>query len=276
MTGFRIHIVGCAPRAGTTLLKELVSGGFETSSLAPHEVSVLVRPRRLRGVCVSKHPHEVATAARLLRIDPGLRVIYCLRDPRDVVCSRHPNDPSRFSVGFGTWMRYDAVARRIGHPGFLTIRYEDLVADPDSVQLFLSSALPFLVRSRRFSETLSAIETSEASQRAMHYAGLIHRRRVGAWKHNLPRIREQLERFPGMKHELVARGYETGHEWVRILDGVESEPCLEKERGLRKAWYSRRRRQRMWLAIKYLVKMELDRAIARDELGAAHIRSLPR
>jgi hypothetical protein len=276
VTGFRIHIVGCAPRAGTTLLKELVSGSFETSSLAPHEVSVLVRPRRLRGVCVSKHPHEVVPAGRLLRVDPRLWVIYCLRDPRDVVCSRHPNDPSQYVVGFEIWSRYDTVARRTSHPRFMTVKYEDLVMDPDSVQTFLSAAMPFLVPRRLFSETLSFAQTSEASRRAMHNAHRIHQGSVGVWRQNLPRIREQLERFPEMKHELIARGYETGHEWVRILDGIESEPCLEKERGTRKAWYSRRRRQRMWLAIKYLVKMELDRATSRDELGAAHIGSLPR
>jgi len=273
VAGFRIHIVGCAPRAGTTLLKELVGGGFETRSLAPHEVSVLVRPRRLRGVCISKHPHEVVPAGRLLRVDPRLWVIYCLRDPRDVVCSRHPNDPSRYVVGFETWSRYDTIARRTSHPRFVTVKYEDLVADPDSVQSFLAAAMPFLVPRCLFSETLSSNQTSEASRRAMHGALRIHQDSAGAWRDHLPRIREQLERFPALKDDLISRSYETDHDWVRILDGVEPQPCPEKERGPRSAWYSRRRRRRMWLAMKYLVKMELDHITSDDELSRETSRS---
>lgn len=260
MAGFRIHIVGCAPRAGTTLLKELVNGGFETESLAPHEVSVLVRPRHLRGVCVSKHPNEVSTARLLLPLDPHLWVIYSLRDPRDVVCSRHPNDLSQYWVGFDTWERYDRVARRIKHPRFLTVRYEDVITKPDATQDSLLRSMPFLVRTRRFSEALAAVDTSEASRRAMHHAGRIHRDSIGGWKRYTPRIADQLDRYPELKDELVVRGYESDHEWISILRDVRREPIVEKNRYRRRRWLTRRRLNRAWLAVKYLGKLVLDRS----------------
>lgn len=267
--GYRVHIVGCAPRAGTTLLKELLLGGFETTSLSEHEVSVLVRPRRMRGVCVSKHPHEISTARRLLALDHSLWVIYCLRDPRAVVCSRHPNDPGLYWVGFDTWLRYDSVARRIDHPRFTTVRYEDIVRDPDSVQQFLAAHMPFLTVTHPFSEPLSGRATSNASRRAMHNADRIHEKSVAGWQQNLPRIREQLQRFPALQHEVVARGYETSPDWVEILRDVPLESLREKPRGDgRKFRFSRRKARRAWLGVKYLGKMYLDRL--RQSKGSVH------
>ena len=70
------------------------------------------------------------------------KTVVCLRDPRDVLTSRHPNAPDRYWVSAERWVK--AVERSLvvrNHPNVSFIRYESLVTDPLSEMKKLGSAL---------------------------------------------------------------------------------------------------------------------------------------
>ena len=86
-----------------------------------------------------------------LRADPEFYVVYLLRDPRDVIVSRHAKDDSRYYVNVRVWRELDTIARRVdGHERFLTLKYEDFVSDPDRVQDAICRRFTWLERRHDF------------------------------------------------------------------------------------------------------------------------------
>ena len=86
----RVHIVG-APRSGTTLLLELMTTGFRFSHCGKEEVSLLNTPKVLpsNGMLCTKNPQDWALMRYILPVDPDQYFITTVRDPRDVVVSKH-------------------------------------------------------------------------------------------------------------------------------------------------------------------------------------------
>ena len=68
-----------------------------------------------------------------------------MRDPRDVIVSRHGQDRERYWTSLRIWKQRLPIVRALsGHDRFLLVRYEDLVADPDRVERHIleSAAVP--------------------------------------------------------------------------------------------------------------------------------------
>ncbi len=148
-------ILGGCPRSGTTLLlsvlgshSRIYSIGQETATLYPR-----IRPlwllkwllledkfhlRRIpagkRRFC-EKTPGNLRHTERIIDLFAGrLKVINMFRDGRDVITSRHPLDPQKYWVSIETWVndvRYGLHVATDEHVH--TIKYEDLVATPESV-----------------------------------------------------------------------------------------------------------------------------------------------
>lgn len=217
----RIHIVGSSPRTGTTLLHELVVHGFVVAGAGEHERSIFRRPRHEGEVCVTKDPQDVLVAARLLAIDPDLCFLHMVRDPRDVVVSRHGRRPERYWSTLALWKLYHTAARRAeGHPRFLTLRYEDLVRDPDAAQERIAAFLPFLKRRGAFSEVHRVATPPRAALVALGGLRAVAPDRIGSWKAHLPRVAAQIARHGSLDADLVALGYEPDGRWREILRGV--------------------------------------------------------
>src|SRR4029453_7674218 len=82
---------------------------------------------------------------RRLRFDRHFHIICMLRDPRDVVTSRHRHDMTRYWAPLRLWKRNLRHAKTIfDHPRVILVRYEDLVTKPDKVQADIARRLPFL------------------------------------------------------------------------------------------------------------------------------------
>lgn len=81
-----------------------------------------------------KTPHHAWNTETLFEWYPGARVIHLLRDPRDVTASLF-NVPwgRRSAVTNGRlWVSLTRAAERSRHrPGYLRLRYEDLIEDPE-------------------------------------------------------------------------------------------------------------------------------------------------
>lgn len=146
--------IGGAPRSGTTLLISILGShphihaiDYETASFHPElrpeklVAALLFRPgnRKLNRIPPGKTRYCEKTPANIRHIDElfdfyegRIRFINIFRDGRDVVTSRHPEDPDQYWVPIRRWVQ-DAKrgleAERKGQ--VLSIKYEDLVENPE-------------------------------------------------------------------------------------------------------------------------------------------------
>ena len=72
----RIHIVGCGPRTGTTLMAQMAIASFEIDRYTDHEDTIYTWPTRKADIYLTKHPHDVLVVEPTLRLIPNLYVIY--------------------------------------------------------------------------------------------------------------------------------------------------------------------------------------------------------
>ena len=156
----------------------------------------------------------------------NLYAIYMLRDPRDMVVSRHGADAKRYWASLKYWKTYTPYARRLdSHSRFIMVRYEDLVAQPDAVQAHLMERMPFLVSRGPFSQYHELAQPSEAAMKALRGVRPVSSASVGSWRKHLPRVVGQLQRHGSITEDLIAYGYEEDDTWERELEGIE--PDLE-------------------------------------------------
>lgn len=83
---------------------------------------------------VEKTPRNVRNYGGILRhFGERVRIVNIVRDGRDVVLSRHPYSGREHHVSPARWVHDVALgAKYEGRPQVRTVRYEDLVAEPDA------------------------------------------------------------------------------------------------------------------------------------------------
>lgn len=217
-----IHIVACSPRSGTTLLHEAMVTCFRIDRHYEHEIRFHQVEAEIGEILVTKRPKDTMYMPAVLDDDPELYVIYVLRDPRDVICSRHGKNREQYYSNIRLWRQMHSYARKMqGHPRFLEIRYEDFVSDPDGTQDLIARKFPWLEKKHRFSEYHEYAEISEKSVTAMHSIRPIAPTSVAVWTKFPGRIKGQQMLHGSLTPELVECGYETSADWERVLDDVE-------------------------------------------------------
>jgi len=219
----RIHIVGC-PRSGTTLTLESMVQSFDIDGWSSKELvyaKALAVPDSAHRVYCSKQPRDFLVMVRLLPLEPDLHVVFLLRDPRDVVASRHKLDPGRYWTNLRIWKRALAAARRVfDHPRFVLLRYEDLVRDPEGTQAELARRLPFLTPTGPMREFSARADPSNQSLEALHELRPIDDRSIGRWRRHKPRVAGQIRQHGPVSDELIEFGYEEDAAWLEELEGV--------------------------------------------------------
>jgi hypothetical protein len=216
----RIHIVGVSPRTGTTLLAECMVACMNIDAFESHEASVS-RLRLGPRVYLTKRPADLFAIGPRLSVDPHFHALCLMRDPRDVIVSRHGKDDHRYWTSLRTWKRRLPVVRaRTGHERFLLIRYEDLVADPNGIERRIRERLPFLEAVRPFSAFPTVATPSATALEALGPIRPFDADSVGHWRNHLPRVAGQLAQYGPITDELVEFGYERDASWLSLLDGV--------------------------------------------------------
>ena len=221
------HIVVCGyPRSGTTLLYNMLRHGVAEYRFFDRETRALDAlgnsPR------ITKRPADAFEAGRIARAT-GARFIAVVRDPRAVLCSVHANSRGRYKVNWNfswrTAARRGIVGRHQGliqwdialHaiPGAVTVRYEDLVADPSGQQARLEQEFGF-VRAGPFAD----FHRADIPPRLAHQLNgvrPVEASRLAAWRCHPERIREQFFACPALFDLLIARGYEKDRTWFSNL-----------------------------------------------------------
>lgn len=230
----RIHIIGCA-RSGTTMLQYAMAAFADT--LLPdaetriwgypslRETLALVRrclyPRRRRYLVTKRvygwfRPEEVS---RLLysTLRHGFFVVHVVRDPRDVLTSR--KGERELYVELERWRRSARASalvlerlRAAGYSRVLTVRYEDIVAQPERVGCLLMDRTGLRLRPgvaswARLRDNLAIVGQTVARAQAMHSIRDFDPRSVGRWRRHAEQrefvrrllrespVREDLHRF---------------------------------------------------------------------------------
>lgn len=216
----RVHVCG-APRSGTTLMQELMTTAFDLDSGGRHEHSLLrPPPPGLRNFCSKWPDREHPRLA--LAVSPRLHIICMVRDPRDVVVSRHPQQPEIYWANLRMWFALHADIRRLrDHPRFHIVRYEDLVTDPDAVQARIAARIPALERRAAFSDFVRIARPSAAAIRAMGGLRDIDAASIGAWRKAPARVAGQIRLHGDVAPALIELGYEPDASWRAALVGVE-------------------------------------------------------
>jgi Sulfotransferase family len=170
----RIHILGCS-RSGTTMLhlamvcfKNVVISECESDIWYPYlpQRAELVarmgwRPSRKHYI-TKRHfgwfmPHRVEDLIEQTRLE-NIGLIHLVRDPRDVMLSKHLSDnrgSSQPYVSAEHWYRSILAADRIfealkTHTRKIALRYEDIVRDPGHTEQRISAAFGLQRNARAF------------------------------------------------------------------------------------------------------------------------------
>jgi hypothetical protein len=217
----RIHVTGLGPRTGTTLMAESMVACFAIDAFDDHEAQVWML-RRNCAVYLSKFPGLADLLRRRLRFDPHFHVILMLRDPRDVVTSRHGTDAARYWAPLRLWKSNLRNAKPfLSHPRVIPVRYEDLVTKPDEVQADIARRLPFLRQTAAFTEFHRRADPSAKAVKALGGVRAISADSIGNWRRHLPRLAGQLSHHGPITAELIELGYEQDNAWLAALDGIE-------------------------------------------------------
>ncbi|MDX1491936.1 MAG: sulfotransferase [Pseudohongiellaceae bacterium] len=246
-----IHIVGC-PRSGTTLMMELMSACFAHDECCDHEISIFEPVPQGIDLYISKKPTDILHIKHIFEKDPELFVINVVRDPRAVFTSKHHSNRDIYFCNYKIWKKCDLAAQSFeNHERFLTIRYEDLVDQPDACQDLIANKFPFLQKKHPFSQYHKVAAPPENALKAMEGLRPVNSTSLDKWKQHLPRVKEQLQRNPSLTTDLIRRDYESSTEWEEVLHGAKAQrlPCRypeqdswlkETEKAIRMWWRSKR------------------------------------
>lgn len=255
-----IHIVACSPRSGTTLLHEVMVTCFRTDKHYDHEIRFNLVSAEDGQILITKRPKDTMYMPAVLDDDPELYVVYVLRDPRDVICSRHGKDKSIYYSNICLYRDLHACAKRMyGHERFLEVRYEDFVRDPDATQRLIQDKFPWLEKKYDFSEYHEHAQVSAKSVTAMHSVRPIAPTSVGVWTRHPGRIRGQQQIHGSLTPLLIELGYESTADWEKVLDGVE--PDLSKSRYPEKVHFWKRLSQNIDAKRKVAMYRRLRRSV---------------
>lgn len=218
----RIHIVGVSPRTGTTLLAEAIKNCFKIDYATEHEDELYSRAPNNPDIFLSKCPKDIMKIEPSLKIDPHLYILCMLRDPRDIIVSRHRKDPERYWAGLKFWKLYTKQLEHLNNKSrFTLIRYEHFVSNPDEVQDLISRNIPFLKKIVPFSKYHEVAEVSESSNKALGGIRPIKPSSIDKWRTNKQRVVGQLKIHGSISNDLIQYGYENDYKWLDELENVE-------------------------------------------------------
>ncbi len=245
----RIHVVGTGPRTGTTLMVEAIAACCDVDMIGNHEDPIWRWPPRAGRIYLTKRPRDLLVAETALRANPYLYVICMIRDPRDMIVSKHRHsEDGLYWAGLNFWKNRAPLLKKLrGHPRFLVVRYEDLVRDPDGVQAALENEMPFLKPKAPFSRFHEAAKPSADAEKAMGSVRPISSSSIGNWRQHKSRVAGQLKLHGPITEDLIAFGYETGVAWEGELEGVapDETPSYWGDGDQSKAYANMQKRRRL-------------------------------
>ncbi|WP_038144918.1 hypothetical protein [Thioclava atlantica] len=203
---------------------------------------------------MSKRPldiFQVPNVARANRREKRLDLIVPLRDPRDILVSRHSAVPDDYFISAdrmyfidgddapapimpGLLQIHEAIGTVLNSgifpQGVFLLKYEDLVNDPDRIQTKLGDAFDLQFEGS-FSD-YGSTKVPSALQGPLNGVRPVEKARA-KWRgeEHRARIFDQFSRFPVLFDLLVQLGYEKDREWYAPF--MEWQAAFSDRRGVR-------------------------------------------
>lgn len=242
-------IIAGQGRAGSTLFYNMLRHSLREFHLPETEVSAPMLRDRAGNVC-TKRPFDILQMEKVVAAFGGrkaLDLIVTLRDPRDILTSRHravPDDyfysadrcyllrrdgpPTPTAPGFLQVHKgiLDTARSGLFPRGIFYLKYEDLVAHPEAVQALLAEGLNLRFEGsfRDFTEA----KVDESLDKALNGLRPLDAGGLAKWRRpeHRARIVDQFTRFPVLHDILISLGYEPDRRWFDALrDGAALAPA---------------------------------------------------
>lgn len=209
------------PRAGTTMLYNMFRYACPDLHYYDRETSIRNANKRL---VMTKRPKDVFECVKYSE-SPENRFIVLIRDPRDVLTSKHANSQGLFKVSWDHSVKTNSSQGVVGKTNGLQdyykgicdvtnpvmIRYEDLVTDTDAIQKMLEKEL-----SLNFEKDFKDFWKQAPPKRLTHQLNGLRppdTNAIGRYKNFRSRIKSQIQDFPEILDVLIELGYEQNKDW---------------------------------------------------------------
>jgi hypothetical protein len=161
-------------------------------------MAVADRLRGRRTVYVTKRDYGWYTDRKLRMVAHDIQngqvgLVNIVRDPRDALTSTHANEKGRsYYLEPGRWMASVDAAERLfkalaDHRRKVTIRYEDVVLKPDTVQEVIEREMGVRLRNglsswANLADNLAGLSQSVGMEKALHAVRNFDPSSIGRWK----------------------------------------------------------------------------------------------
>jgi hypothetical protein len=223
-----IYIQGCA-RSGNTLIRELCGSAFQGVELVKltkdtaecslaHLISLLPQTGsadKTVRVASRNYENSLAMDRDLLRANPQVKVLWMLRDPRDILTSIHANQPDKYYVTPDRLIKSLQLYQQFEkEPQVLVVRYEELVGNPDAMQARIAESCHLTV-SRPFREAYKFFPKFHENVRAMHSIRPIDTKSVQKWRSN-PVHQKHLAETLAAHPEIIPLARQCGYDLEQV------------------------------------------------------------
>lgn len=218
---YRHIVVAGYPRSGTSLLYSMMLSSVKDYKFFEQEVSAkdVVKYNLLM---VSKCPNDTKDAVYLH--DKGCGFIFCVRDPRDVICSKISNGKFKLDGNKGIIRRegkelqneglierHNWLKKAMQFPHYLC-KYEELIKNTEKIQQEIGNYFR-LDYTGRFKDFYKADIPNKFKIR-MHGVRPVDTNSIGQWKCNKERISKKFKECPRLFDLVVELGYEKNNNWL--------------------------------------------------------------
>ena len=225
----RIIICGLS-RSGTSLLYTLLANAMPEVRFSETEQSAL-NYQFDDDICLTKRPLDCLILDRILKVfsDDDVRVIFSIRDPRDVICSVHKNAQHDYFLGFqnqyfinptanlatltnpGLWEIFQTWSKVSSLKNVHTVKYESLVTNPSATIQRIGSFLELDLSPDN--DITENTRVPEKMADALNGIRKVDTQSIGTWKKHPQRIWQEFTNHEKM-HLIMSRwGYEADATW---------------------------------------------------------------
>lgn len=211
------------------MLHSLLMNSLPQFTFYEREVSALLATEPSDCV-VTKRPLDCFSLKEIFANvqQKDLKVIFCIRDPRAVICSTHKLVPHDYFIGyrFQYFIYPEKGICQPTNPGLAkiyeawlqnrecvhTLKYEDLLTDPDGTQKLLFDYIGETA-SERFADFNRKSRVASEMSVALNEIRAIEKDNVQTWKKHPIRIWSEFTENRELFDMLIELGYERDNSW---------------------------------------------------------------
>lgn len=164
----------------------------------------------------TKHPLDFMSLNEIINAFKNPLIICLLRDPRDVIISKHYKNKADYLINYPTWKEAIEAYESFDYDNKLLVHYEDLIRNPDLVQKQIAETENLDIK-YNFKEFHHHVVQKHQDIKSLGGIRPIDPKNSGKYTQpeHFDRIKDQLQQFPDMSEYLIKYGYEKDKKWEK-------------------------------------------------------------